>query len=85
MKVLVFSIRDVKLGSFLQPFFSQNLATATRTIVHTLRDPQSHFRQFPDDFILFHLGEFDDELGSFTSSEPVNLGLLSSFISSSDN
>jgi hypothetical protein len=80
VRVSIFSIHDSKLGSFLQPFFSANKATAIRSVVQTLKDGDTNFSKFPSDFNLYFLGFFDDDSGSFESVIPENMGLLSQYI-----
>lgn len=80
MKHMIFSVYDKKAEAFLQPFFSQTTGTAVRAIMGTLRDEEHIFAKFSEDYKLFALGEFDDEVGQLTEFESKrNLGELSGF------
>lgn len=70
MKVSIYGIFDQKAGAFLQPFFSPNNQLAFRNVEKACRNPQSPFVDFPADFTLFRLAEFDDETGIF---EPLKV------------
>lgn len=65
MKSQVFTIYDIKASEHGQPFFSQNAATASRAVSTEVNNPQSTttFARFPDDFLLYQIGEFDSETG----------------------
>lgn len=63
MKVGVYSIRDMKAGSFMAPFFLHNDEVAKRAAREAVRDPQSNFSKYPEDFTLFRIGIFDDSTG----------------------
>lgn len=75
----VFTVYDTKAQAHLQPFFSQNKATAIRAIQSAFRDPQHQFTLYPQDYILFDLGSFDDATGEFDTSPPVSQGVLIEF------
>lgn len=67
MKLMLFSILDQKAGIFLAPFVSRSTADAERQITQSLRDPamlQTPVGQNPEDFVLYTVGYFDDEIGT---------------------
>jgi len=75
MKAQVFSIYDKKAQYFEKPFTSQNEETAVRLIKNTMSDTNAANIQFvktPEDFALYHLGEFDDANGQIYS-EPIHI------------
>lgn len=71
----VFSVFDSKAGSFSTPFFSVNKAVALRDFGQAVNDQKSQLFLYPEDYILFELGSFDDSTGVISShSTPINLG-----------
>lgn len=59
----VYSVRDSKAAAFALPFFLPRHEVAVRTFNDALADPGHPMSAHPDDYSLYHLGEFDDELG----------------------
>ncbi len=69
MKLCVYSVFDVKSGIFNTPFFQINDNVARRSFMDLVNDPQSLLYKHPEDFTLWRLGEFDDQLGDFEETE----------------
>lgn len=63
MLLHVFSVYDSKIGAYLQPFFLQTKPAAIRAITDCVRDPEHRFGQHPEDYVLFHLGTYEDNTG----------------------
>lgn len=63
----MFSVYDSKAKVYMQPFYMMNKGTAIRAFDQTCNDPKSQFHQYPEDFTLFEVGEFDDENCNVTS------------------
>lgn len=81
MEVGIFAIRDTKAEAYLQPFFSQTKGTAIRAFTDAVNDSKSQFSRYPADFVLFELGGWDDDTGSFTLHKtPISLGLAKEFV-----
>lgn len=75
----IYSIKDIKAKLFGQPFFSRNDASATRSIAVYLGKPNDGdpMAKYPEDFVLYRLGKFDDETGAIIPEEtPVSLVAL---------
>ena len=84
MKTQYFAAFDSATQLFLPPFPAQTIEEAIRGFRSVVNRPDHQFNQFPEDYTLFHLGEFDTATGAFTSlSTPHNLGLAVSFLASS--
>lgn len=79
MNIQVFSVFDLKSKVFGQPFYSHNSAVAQRSFSIAVNDSSTGLFKHPEDFVLFHIGTFDDEKGDFSSFAPVNLGLAAHF------
>jgi hypothetical protein len=69
----MYSVKDVKAGAFFPPFLMENDETATRAMVHCLRDPDHKFSLNPEDFQLFYHGEFDNLTGELSVQSPIHV------------
>lgn len=67
MILKVFSIRDAKAEVFNQPFFKKTHGEAERDFSALCKDEKSMPSQFPEDFDLYFLGEYDDQNGLLLS------------------
>jgi len=74
VKLQTYAIYDSKVEAYLPPFHSENNMTAIRLVLLEMRNATSNFTQFPEDFTLFHTGEFDNEIGIDTPSNHEPLG-----------
>jgi hypothetical protein len=72
MKLSMYTIQDVKVGAYMQPFYTTNEATAIRAIKNLLTDPDHQFSKNPEDFALYHLGVYDDEDGKHLLNDAPN-------------
>lgn len=70
MKLLMYTVRDKAVGSFLPPFYVRAAGEALRSFTEAVNDVKSNFAKYPDDFTLFCLGSFDDGSGMFDTVEP---------------
>jgi len=60
----VFAIRDRKSDTFHAPFFQPNDEVAVRAIAaHMRSEPNSMISLYPDDYELFHIGNWDETSG----------------------
>lgn len=69
MLLKIYSIRDSKTEIFNQPFFKRTPGEAERDFNRLVNDKETHPGQFPTDFELYELGEYDDVSGKMTSFE----------------
>lgn len=61
---MLFSMFDVKVGTFGQLVTLENAELARRSLITTfLSGQESPVTQFPDDFILYEIGDFDIKTG----------------------
>lgn len=70
----MFSVLDAKTQAYMQPFYAPTVGAAIRNFTDALQDPDSMLCKHPEDFHLFHIGNFDDHSCVLTSQEPVALG-----------
>lgn len=66
----IYSILDSKAGAFAPPFFLANDQVAIRSVAAARNDPNGLMGRFPDDFKLFCIGDFDDEIGTVVPQSP---------------
>jgi len=75
MILKMFTVHDAKVGAYLQPFFARSAGEATRSFAEAVNSADHQFAKHAADYSLFEVGDFDDELGVFTSlSAPRSLG-----------
>lgn len=61
MKLKMFSIHDVKVGAYMNPFFARSSGEAERMFAAAVADKDSNFAKFPEDYTLFEVGSWDDQ------------------------
>jgi len=69
MKLVAYSIHDMKAEAYATPFFSPNDLMAKRNFADLARDPLSTIHKNPEDFRLFRVGEFVNDDGTLIQSE----------------
>lgn len=73
-KMFLVALRDNRAGSFLRPVAHSSLAVAVRDVEMDLNRENSILGQFPDDFELCVVAEFDAVTGvvsDYTGDTPV--------------
>ncbi len=81
MKLLAFSVHDSKVEAFVKPFFDVTRGSAIRAFSDAVNEEDSAFHRHAEDYTLFHVGSFDQELGVFeVFSAPVSLGNALTFM-----
>lgn len=65
MMTQVWTVKDLAVGVFLQPQFARSLGEAKRAFIAACGASDHSFRMFAKDYVAYHLGEFDDQLGKF--------------------
>jgi len=60
MKLNVFSIYDEKAQAYNAPFFQSAVGQAMRSFCDLAKDEKTSINRHPEDFALYHIGEFDD-------------------------
>lgn len=65
MILFVCAIFDSALEAYTRPFFVPAIGSATRAFSDEVNNPQSDLFKHPDDYVLFELGEWDDQNGRF--------------------
>lgn len=81
MKKQVFSVYDSKAEVFHQPMFLNTIGEATRNFEDACRQEDSPMASHPEDYTLFHIGEFDSDKGLLTPlTTPASLGLAIEYL-----
>ena len=65
MHIRVYSVFDVAADSYLQPFLVHTDSVAVRQFEELVNDKEHLFGRHPTDFILFHIGVFDQATGMY--------------------
>lgn len=63
MKVNIYSVFDRKVGAYMRPWVASTDGEALRMFAAECRRADSNLSQFPEDFLLYGVGEFDDAAG----------------------
>lgn len=61
----MYSIKDNKAEMYHVPFYANTHAEAERNVTTVVNDEKTSIGQYPKDFDLYFLGEFNDNLGKF--------------------
>lgn len=77
----VFTVYDVAVGNYLQPFFMRSKGEAIRAFTELVNDKTHAFSKHASDYVLFEIGSFDLITGLITShSSPLSLGVATEFL-----
>ncbi|QXP44291.1 MAG: nonstructural protein [Arizlama microvirus] len=83
MVIKVFSIFDVKAKVYSNPFFMPHSGQAMRAFGDLVRDEKTEVNRHPEDYSLYQVGEYDDNVGCFLKFDyPVFLNKAVDFIES---
>lgn len=78
--IKLFAIMDKKSHCFQQPFPASHIAEVARGYTQHIREGKGNIAQFPEDFALYLVGDFDTDNGEILSERPVHLLELSSLV-----
>jgi len=67
MLLKIYSIRDTKGEIYNTPFYQRTHGEAERNFKTVASDSKSTISQFPEDYDLYYLGEYDDQTGKIKS------------------
>lgn len=60
MILQIFTVLDRKAEAYLSPFFANAIGSAIRSFGDVSKNPEHDFFKHSSDFVLVHLGTFDD-------------------------
>ncbi len=66
----IYCIRDAKAEAYLPPFFLPQHGMATRVFTDMCNDTTHQFGAHPEDYTLWHIGQYDDSTGILTPESP---------------
>lgn len=69
MKLLAFTVLDIKADAYITPFFLPRKEMAVRAFADAVNSPSHQFNAHPGDYVLWHIGEFDVDTGAITPAE----------------
>lgn len=61
----MYSIYDRKALFYQAPWSALTDGAAVRLLSDAVADPQSNISRHPNDYVLFHVGDWDDQKGTF--------------------
>lgn len=67
------SIRDSAVNAFMRPFAVPAIGAATRAFTDDVNNPQSESHKHPEDYELYHVGDWDEDSGTFRPIEVPEL------------
>jgi len=59
----MFTVYDVKAATYSQPITAPTINVMSRILGDVLAEGQHAYAKHPEDYVLFHLGAFDDLVG----------------------
>lgn len=65
MRKVIVAVSDRAVGAFMNPFFAPSTGAAVRSFRDEVNRKESPMHGHPEDYELHHLGEWDEETGSF--------------------
>lgn len=76
MKQKVYSVFDIKAGTYSAPHPCVSRGVAMRSFETEVNNPASMLNKYPKDFVLYEIAEFDDCTGAYIPLPDgyVNLG-----------
>ena len=75
-----YSVYDVKVQTYSDPFLQPTDAAAFRVFEATVKNPKTLLGQNPEDFGLWRLGEFDQETGKLIPETPIEVARALDFV-----
>lgn len=75
----VYSVFDSKVGCYLSPFFMRSKGEAMRAMMNELENDKSNISKYPEDFVLFKIGTYDESVGKLESVTPESIGVAIEF------
>lgn len=80
MIIKAFSVYDRKTNVYGSPFFVRHVGEAVRSFMDACNDPKVSFGRYPEDYVLFAVGAFDDESGIYEPCQPQQIVTASEMV-----
>lgn len=66
----VYAIYDRAVEAYGQPFFVKSQGQAVRSFKDECENKESQFNKHPNDYDLYHIGEYNEETGELQAKMP---------------
>lgn len=76
----MFAIYDLKAKNFWPPYCSVTPGVGIREFATMVKSPQTGLSKFPEDYVLYQIGTYDDAQGVVTSEVHVLLAKATEFV-----
>lgn len=83
MRYEIYTIYDSAAKIFNQPFYARARGEAIRNFIELANDDNTTIGKHPEDYSLHFIGTFDDQNGDVEQLNSENLGLASSYVTTS--
>lgn len=83
MKLQIVATRDIVANLYSAPQFVPTIGQAVRSFgdaCQNTQDPNNILAKHPRDFELWHLGEYDDEAGTFDPSNKKQIAVGANYV-----
>lgn len=77
----MFAVMDLVAARYMEPFFTGNAEQALRGFKQACENVEHDFNRHPTDFVLAHLGEWNEETGELTALQPRNIAAATQYVS----
>lgn len=68
-KLIMFTIRDNKVGAYMPPMFVPHKATLMRLLHEMVLNQENNLCKYPQDYELYELGVYDQDSGTITQHD----------------
>lgn len=86
MLMQILCVYDSKAESYNRPVYVEAVGIGLRGFMDLLKNPEHEFTKHPEDYTLFHLGEFDTKTAKFDLLKtPKSLGVAIEFMPQTSN
>ncbi len=75
----LFSIMDLAAKRYMDPFPAPTIEFAIRGFKEACQTEGHQFAKFPEDYVLFHVGQFNPDLGEINGVTARKIAQASSF------
>ncbi|UOK21029.1 nonstructural protein [Chifec microvirus UA13_14] len=78
----IIAVRDRAVDAFGVPVFVANLGGAIRSFGDEVKrvDPNNNMNKHPDDYDLYHIGEYDDSTAEFSAIRPTMIAVGKDYV-----
>lgn len=75
----IMTVLDMVAQRYLEPFFTPTIDAAIRSFRAAVNTPEHQFAKFPEDYVLYHIGRWDEETGEVEGVEGRKIAMASQF------